>query len=187
MWLEAILTKSDLQQIFEQFAPLTVSLGDSGELTLDTPSDVTLHPDTGVRVVCSARLRWSVLGMHVPVTIHSLVAHITPAIEHGSSGEEALIFKLSLEHADIAAIPAIFDAHVTARVNNELLKKHVELAWHFRDLLDHVFALPPTLASAAALRLRVKASLVKTTSDALGFAVNFEVDVRRRSAPGDVA
>jgi hypothetical protein len=180
MWLEAILTKDDLQDVFEQFAPLTIHLGESGELVLDAPSDVTFDSESGVRVVCKARLGWSVLGLHVPVTVHSLVALITPVIERPGAGDEALVFKLALEHADIAALPALFDSHVTARVNEELSKKHVELSWQFRKLLDHVFALPPALESAGALGLRVKASIVKTTSDALGFAVNLQVDVRGR-------
>jgi|HubBroStandDraft_2_1064218.scaffolds.fasta_scaffold64326_1 hypothetical protein len=180
MWLEAVLTKDDLQDVFQQFAPLTIRLGESGELTLDAPSDVTFDSQGGVRVVCTARLAWSVLGLHVPVTIHSLIALITPVIERPGARDEALVFKLALEHADIAALPALFDSHVTARVNEELLKKHVELSWEFRKLLDHVFALPPTLESADGLALRVKASVVKMTSDALGFAVNLGVDVRRR-------
>jgi hypothetical protein len=180
MRLEAVLTKEDVQDVFEQFAPLTIRLGESGELTLDAPSDVTFDPECGVRVVCKARLAWSILGLHVPVTIHSLIALITPVIERPGAGDEALVFKLALEHADIAALPALFDSRVTALVNEELSNKHVELSWQFRKLLDHVFALPPTLESAGALALRVTASVVKTTSDALGFALKFQVDIRGR-------
>jgi len=181
MWLEAVLTKDDLQDVFEQFAPLTIRLGESGELTLDAPSDVTFASESGVRVVCSAKLEWSILGLHVPMTIHSLVALITPIIERPGAEDEALVFKLALEHADIAALPALFEGSVTARVNEELQKKHVELSWEFRKLLDHVFALPPTLESAGALALRVKGSVVKTTRDALGFALNLQVDIRPRA------
>jgi hypothetical protein len=65
-------------------------------------------------------------------------------------------------------------------VNDELSKKHVELSWEFRKLLDHVFALPPSIESAGALALQVKASIVKTTNGALGFAVNLQVAVRGR-------
>jgi hypothetical protein len=180
MLLEAVLTKEDLQDVFEQFAPLTIRLGDNGELTLDAPSDVTFDSESGVRVVCKARLAWSVLGLHVPVTIHSLIALITPVIERPGAGDEALVFKLALEHADIAALPALFDSRVTALVNDELSKKHVELSWEFRKLLDHVFALPPSIESAGALALQVKASIVKTTNGALGFAVNLQVAVRGR-------
>jgi hypothetical protein len=180
MWLDAVLTKDDLQSVFEQFAPLTIRLGESGELTLDAPSDVTFDSKSGVRVVCSARLQWSILGLHVPVTIHSLIALITPVIERPGADDEALVFKLSLEHADIAALPALFDNRVTALVNEELVKKQVELSWQFRTLLDHVFVLPQALESAASLALRVRGSVVKTTSDALGFAVHLKIEVRRR-------
>ena len=77
----------------------------------------------------------------------------------------------------------MFDSHVTARVNEELLAKQVELSWRFRALLDHVFQLPVSLESAAALSLRVEASIVKMAGDALGFAVNFQVDVQHRHLP----
>src|SRR5271154_3854452 len=91
MWLEAVLTKDDLQDLFEQFAPLTIRLGESGELTLDAPSDVTFDSTSGVRVVCRAKLEWSILGLHVPVTIHSLIVLITPVIERPGAEDEALV------------------------------------------------------------------------------------------------
>lgn len=61
-----------------------------------------------------------------------------------------------------------------------MISEHVELWWEFRKLLDHVFALPPTLDSATRWALRVKASAVEMTSDALGFTLNLQVDVRGR-------
>jgi hypothetical protein len=65
-------------------------------------------------------------------------------------------------------------------VNEELVKKHVELAWNFGETLSHVFSLPEVLVSTAAFGLKVDAGRVKVTDTALGFAVSFGTEVTRR-------
>jgi hypothetical protein len=180
--IEATLTKADLRSLFERFAPLTIRLGGDDELTLDGPLEVTLDPKAGVRIVCKAKVRWSVLGLHVPVTVRSLSARVVPAVRRDEKGGEALVFRLALDDADIAALPGVFDATVLRRVNEELAKKHVELAWNFHGLLDRVFALPDSVETAAALGMRVTSSAVRMSGEALSFCVRLDVTVKRRPA-----
>ncbi|MDP9150322.1 MAG: hypothetical protein M3O36_10330, partial [Myxococcota bacterium] len=182
MWLEAILTKHDLDAIVAQFAPMRFrlgDLGDHGELSLDAPTEVSLVPGRGIRIVCAAKLHWPVLGMDFPVSIRSATVLVHLDVETRHDGA-ALVFKPQIEHADVALVPAIVDAPVTALVNEELAKKHVELAWSFERTLGHVFPLPDALETTAALELRVKAGTVKVTADAVGFAVSFDTAVQRR-------
>lgn len=179
MWLEAIFTTEDLRRVLIQFAPMEFRLGDSGRLLLVDPSDVSLIPDKGLAVICEATLHWPLLGIDVPVNIHRLLLLIHPAVEHRAHGEY-LVFSLRIEHADVGILPRFLDDKITAMVNDELVKKHVELAWNFENTLSHVFALPDALASAATLGLNVAAGRVKITESALGLAVSFDAKVTRR-------
>ncbi len=181
MWLEAILTREDLQRVLTQFAPMEFRLGDSGRLLLVDPSNVSLMPDKGLGVVCKATLHWPLLGIDIPVHINELLLLIRPTVEQRAEGE-FLVFTLTIEHADVGMLPRILDEKITSMVNEELVKKHVELAWNFSDTLSHVFSLPEALASTATLGLKVDEGRVKATESALGFAVSFVTDVTRRVA-----
>jgi hypothetical protein len=187
MWIEAILTANDLQALLGQFCPAVFRLGDSGELELDEPTDVALIEGRGIRVVCAAKLTWPVLGIHVPVSARSVAVMISPVVEHvgegnleGEDRSEALVFKLGIEHIDVTLLPAFVDDRVTARVNEELEKKHVELAWKFPDTLSHVFDLPDAMLSTSGLGLEVVSGSVRVTESALAFAVSFRTKVQRR-------
>src|SRR5882672_1746175 len=153
MWLEAILAREDLQEIAERFSPLKILLGDSGSLLLVDPRDVSLIADAGIAVKCDATLHWPVLGFDVPVSMHGLTVHILPGVEQRPDGA-TLVFRLQIDHAGVAMLPAFFDHGVTARVNQELEGKHVQLAWNFVEALSHVFKLPPSLASASSFSIR---------------------------------
>ncbi len=179
MWLEAILTREDLEDVVEKFSPLKILLGDSGSLLLVGPCEVSLNPDKGISVKCDAILHWPVLGFDVPVSMHGLLVHVLPTVEERPDGA-TLVFRLQIDHAGVAMLPSFFDHGVSARVNRELEEKHVELAWNFVDTLSHVFKLPPTLASAAALSLKATAGRVKATETALGLAVDFSLSVQAR-------
>jgi hypothetical protein len=178
--LEAILTKDDLQRLLRRFAPAVVRLGDGGELSLDDPSEVSLISERGVRVVCSAKLHWPLLGIGVPVAARSLVVMVCPVIEPQPDGE-ALVFKIHIEHIDVTLLPTFVDDRVTDRVNAELAKKHVELSWHFGRMLSHVFALPEALASTSAIGLEVVTGTLRITDSALAFTVTFRTNVERRT------
>jgi hypothetical protein len=179
MWIEAIVSAEELRQTLSRFAPVTIRLGDEGgELALDSPSQVTLLPDKGARVVCRARLVWPLLGVHVPIAMKSLVVLLCPLIEAQPEGGE-LVFKLEIEHADFALIPTFIDDRLTTRINTELAKKRIELSWRYAETLDHVFRMPDALDGVDALGLVVTGAVVKVTKEAVGLAVSLRSDVRR--------
>jgi hypothetical protein len=182
MWLEAILTKEDLQKVVRQFSPLKLLLGDSGTILLASPCEVSLIPGEGIGVVCDATLHWPVLGIDVPVELRSLTLRILPAVlEAQEDGTRPLVFRLQIDHTGVAMLPSMIDHRVTAMVNEELEKKHVELSWNFLETLSEVFHLPASLVSSGALALRATDGKVKATETALGFAVRYETTVLPRA------
>ncbi|MBV9946181.1 MAG: hypothetical protein JOZ69_04975 [Myxococcales bacterium] len=180
MWLEAVLSRDDLERVLRQFAPAVIRLGDAGTLTLEEPTEVALVPERGLRVVCPAKLHWPVLGIGVPVAMRALVVVLSPVVE-APDGTEALVFKLHIEHVDVTLLPQFIDDKVTARVNEELARKHLELSWRYPVTLGHDFALPDSLASAASIGLRVAAGTIRVTEHAVRFAITFATQVARRA------
>jgi hypothetical protein len=181
MWLETIFAREGLEKIAVRFSPLKLLLGHSGSLVLVGPRNVSLVPEEGIALTCDATLRWPFLGFDVPVSMHGLLLQIVPTIEQRAEAA-TLVFRLQIDHAGVAMLPAPFDHAIAARINRELREKHVELAWNFIETLSHAFALPPGLASAAAFCIHATAGRVKVTETALGLAVNFEASVKPRDA-----
>jgi hypothetical protein len=182
MWLEAILTNDDLLDVLRGFSPLEIRLGETGSLALASPSTVSTILDEGIGVVCDATLHYPVLGIDLPVHMHSLTVLIHPAVVDLPAGAgQALVFTLQIDHTGLVLLPHRFDQSVTKRVNEELVKRHFELSWNFHETLSHVFQLPAAL-SVASLGLKVTGGKVKITADSLGFAVCFDTQVQKRAA-----
>jgi len=182
MRLEAVLTRDDLHGILNQFAPLEIRLGKNGNLLLDSPSKVALIPGEGLSIVCHATLHWPVLGVSVPVSMRGLTVEVRPAVRPGlAGGGDVVAFTLQIDRAGVTVLPEVIDDKVTSRVNQELVEKHVELSWNFAKSLSHVFELPDALASAAALKLKVRQGIVVVTESAVVFTVDFGAEVQRAS------
>lgn len=179
MWVEAVLLTEDLDRLVAQFAPLTIPLG-AGQLHLSDPTPCVLVPETGVRVVCRAKVHWPMLGIDVPVTIHSLAVLLRPQIAPGESGE-ALVVTLEIESMDLAGIPKMFDGRITEMANKELIRKEIELSWCFSRTLTHSFPLPNSITPLDSLDLTVLAGRVRVQSDGVGLAVKLDSAVRRHA------
>jgi hypothetical protein len=178
MWLEAIVPKEDLSALVAEFTPLTILLGEDGRLSLSEATDVSLVEGVGLRVVCKAQVHWSVLGLSVPVTLHSLAVLLRPEIEP-RDGAPALVFRVQIEHADLAGLPDVIDDRVTGLVNHELEARHVELSWGYGNTLSHVFDLPETLRPLEQLALVAGSARVKVTHDAMALAIEMTARVDR--------
>jgi hypothetical protein len=180
MWLEAILTKTDLETVLLQFSPMKIVLGDNGSLLLAEPKEVTMIPDAGIGVIVDATLHWPILGFDVPVHFRGLTLRVLPIVDKAAKGTP-LVFRLQLDHTGMTMLPSMLDHRVTTIVNDELTKKHVELSWNFIETLSHEFGLPKAMASAESISLIARDGVAKATEQALGLAVRFETAVKPRA------
>ena len=162
-----------------QFAPLNIALG-AGHLLLTDPAPSVLVPDVGLRVACKAKVHWPVLGLELPVTLHSLTLLVRPAIAPGAAGDR-LVFRLEIESVDLAGLPKMLDRRITEMANAELVRKEVELSWGFAKTLTHSFPLPQAIAPLELLNLAVVAARMKIRSDGISLAVQFDSGVKRRA------
>jgi hypothetical protein len=190
MWIEAILTRDDLERVMGELCPLRISLGRGGKVVLAEPRDLALLAGVGVRMAITLELHWPVLGVQIPVSVRTAVLEVRPEISKETG--DNLAFKLHLDEVDIAIFPEFVDRGIVDLVNKELEAKHVELSWSFIQTLSHVFELPAALASARAVDVRATWGSVKLTSEALVLAVSFEVRIEPRGEtrvlpPGPIA
>lgn len=181
MWLEAIFSREDVEEVAERFAPLRLRLRKGGSLVLLAPRDVSLLPEEGIALTCDATLHWPLLGIDVPISLRGVLTRVVPTIEQRANGA-TLVVRMRIDHAGVAILPALFDHAIAEQINRELRRKHVELAWTFVETLSHAFALPAGLASAEAFSIRAIAGKVNVTQAALGLAVDFEASVKARAA-----
>lgn len=177
MWIEARLLPTDLDRIVAQLIPVTIPVGD-GHLRLFDPESCTLVPDVGLRIACAAQLHWPVLGMDVPVTARSLAVVIRPTLVHRGE-HDVLVFKASIDSADLEGILKLFDNPLTHMANKELLRQEVELAWDFSKTLTHSFDLPPTLEPLDSIGLWVREGRLHIGADALSLSVRLVSTVKR--------
>jgi hypothetical protein len=179
MWIEACVGKEDLVRVANQIAPIEIKLGDAGgTLRLEEPTDIQLIPTVGLHLKCTAHLHWPVLGIKIPVTIKPLVVRVLPEIDKREKGE-ALVFKLQIEHADVATVPTIIDNEITALINRELVNKKVDFGWNFADMLSYNFDFTKILPPIETFGLKVIGGTVRVTEEALMLAISFETEVKR--------
>lgn len=182
MRLHASLPRAEVQALLSELLPLKVLLGDDDDedrtLVLRDAREVSFSPGQGIRMACKADIRWSVLGFAVPVHLRSLSVMLAPRIAERDGGA-ALVFEVSIEHADLAGVPAVVDAHLVERVNQALDERQVELAWNFTRTLTHSFELPALLASVRSFNLGVAGSSVEVHPDALQLEVELRAGFSR--------
>ena len=187
MHVAMVLSPDDIADTLGQSLPLEIELGKSGAgerfVAVDAVNAVSFVPNEGVRIQCAGHLRWPVLGVGVPVRIHRLGILVLPTVRTADD-HESLVFKLKIEDADIAWLPALADQSIADRVNRDLAAHDAELAWNFSRTLSHVFALPAALRTAAAIGLYVTSGQVTITESLLGLTVQFRTSVNRRSSEG---
>jgi hypothetical protein len=185
MWVEAVLSKDDLAALIAQIVPLTIRINhDAGAdqyIELATATDFALVADQGLRMTTQARIHWPVLGIAVPIKIDPLNVMIKPRVTNTPDGD-ALSFTLEIERADFAGVPAFGDQAITERMNAELSKSHVELAWAFAEMLSHRFTVPPLLEPLDSIALNVAWGKVRVTDEAMVLAISFRAEVSRRGA-----
>jgi hypothetical protein len=119
-----------------------------------------------------------VLGLTVPIHLRELGILLSPRIAL-RAGAPALVFGLAIEHADLAGLPTLVDAHLVERVNQALSERQVELSWEFARTLTHSFNLPALLANVRSFNLGVGESAVEVVPDALVLSVELTTSVTR--------
>lgn len=152
------LTETTVKRLLDEFFPATVDLDPLGGepqrryVRIQRPSSLDFVAGQGVRVRASADLKWSAIGLPLPVSIQDLELMIVPAIATDERGPK-LVFRPTLEGADVKLMPAFVDEAITRRINAALAAEGDLLGWHFGESLGMRVPLPPNLSPTDAVHL----------------------------------
>jgi len=186
MLLQATFGLDDLIDALQRFTPLELRLGDlegkDRTLFIERPERVTLVPERGLRIETTARLKWTVAGISVPVTVQAAQLLLIPEIAQ-REGRDVLRFQLVLESADLKHVPAFLDAKVVDEVNEALQADDARPTWGFLDTLSFSVGLPARLVSARAFELNAYWGAMKITDAAVIFTVSYNAAVKMEEKP----
>jgi hypothetical protein len=180
MRIVAVVSKEDLLNMLADFTPVRIRLSSGSAerlLVIGKPAELALIPGQGVRILCPAKVRWSLSVLEVPVQVNSVQLLARPMIVHTRTGD-ALAFKLTVEEADLRGVPGLFDRKIVESINQALTSKN--LLWNFTKTLTRTFRLPSALEPTDAIGLTAEAGEVRVTTVALVFTVSFQASVSRR-------
>jgi hypothetical protein len=186
MWLEAILSRADLEHAIRSFTPATISLGDHGSVCIEPPTHVELVPEKGLRAVCPATVHGALFGVDVPVTVAAARFLLAPEVVSRAGGD-VLVFTVTLESIDVGALPHLLETVAVDAINASLVAHGAELVWNFRETLSHRFALPTVITAIRSLDISAAWGEIRITEEALVFAVSIHLGPNAHSAQPAVA
>jgi hypothetical protein len=191
MHIQARLDESTLRQLLDELLPVTILLdedkagspgGDPNGswVAIEPARTVDFVAGEGLRLVTGGKIRWVAAGVPVEATLqaaHILLRPLVVADKHGGR----LVFRPSLEEADLKNVPALVDRGIAALVNRQLEKRGDQIAWDFGRTLAFSVPLPPALRGVEALQLSVKTGQVTVSDHA--FELGLELSLHFRHAP----
>jgi hypothetical protein len=95
-----------------------------------------------------------------------------------------LVFRLSLESADLKNVPSWLDKGIVMLINNQLESRGDELFWDFGRTLARSVPLPPTLVGVSSLQLAVNNAAVAVTANAFELTLTLGLHFQRPPAAG---
>lgn len=182
MWIEAIIAKDDFAAVVRQMTPLRIHFDDNDKtnrwLYLGKPTSVELVAEKGIRISCPAEIMWSVVGVNVPIKLHTMQVLMRPEIVAKPTGH-ILVFNLELEEADFKGIPALIDHGIVKGVNAALAAQ--ELAWDFTKTLTNSVKMPKLLDPIETLEIKVNWGKRRVDDEAVVLVISFQLDFIRRA------
>ncbi|MCK6586704.1 MAG: hypothetical protein HUU21_02015 [Polyangiaceae bacterium] len=182
MWIEAIITQDDFVRVVKQITPVRIHFDDDDKtnrwLFLGEPTGVELVAEKGIRITCPAEIMWSMVGLNVPIKLHTLQVLLRPEIVAKPTGH-VLAFNLELEEADFKGIPGLIDHGIMKAVNAALAAQN--LAWDFTKTLTNTVKMPKLLDPIETLEIKVNWGKRRIDQEAVVLVVSFQLDFIRQA------
>jgi hypothetical protein len=191
MYLRATLTLAELRSLLDQLVPLRIHLELSEKretqpqrwIELRDPTDVSLVPGRGLRVVCSGAVRYDVGPLHSRVRIREVALLLVPSVRTTTGDDaNALSLRLEIERADIAMVPDGIDALIIAGVNEILAPKAEHASWSIDRAMKLKVPMPPQLVPLDAFHLGAQWTGVTVGKDHVELEMKLSAGVTRTEA-----
>jgi hypothetical protein len=184
MWLQAIITADDLMHALAELTPTRIQLDDEDPdraFELDPPSEVRFRANEGAVIRTSARIRWDVIGIKVPVTLRSVDVLLIPSIERDADGNDLLVLQVRIEDLDLTALPGFLDGALKDRINAALTRPSSFVRWRFIRTLDFHFHLPQAVQPTRDLHLAARWGATRVSDQGFVMAASFGFFAREQS------
>ncbi|HEX7602740.1 MAG TPA: hypothetical protein VF316_14085 [Polyangiaceae bacterium] len=178
MWLQATFTTADLAHAFERICPAHVRIDEDRWIDIARPTTLELIDGIGVRLITEARIRWTVIGIDVPITVKEAEIFLVPRLVE-VDGHTVLELTPRLGDFDLKFVPHLVDEGIATRINEALVNERGAMQLDFAKMLDWMVPLPKALAPADSVHLQAKWAEFRIADDAITFAVSFGADVSR--------
>jgi hypothetical protein len=187
MHIFARLEEATLKAMLDELLPVTILLDKNGPdgrwVSIQPTTHVDFVAGQGLRLITSGQIHWIVAGMPVDATLHSAQVMLRPEIVPEKHGGR-LVFRPSLEAADMKNVPSWLDRGIVKLVNAQLESRGDELYWDFGRALQLSVALPPTLVGVQSLQLAVNNAIVAVTASAFELTLTLGLHFQRPPAAG---
>jgi hypothetical protein len=147
-----IATAVDLETVtalLHDLTPFTVSLASDTDadrwMHVNQPESVELVPGLGARIRTSARVQWTVAGVHLPFTIRSVVLLVGLELAETPTGPRLCVLP-KIEDADLKNVPDMIDDKLVELANSRLAAQAGEIGWSMGETLALRLVLPRALA-----------------------------------------
>ena len=160
-------------------SPQALKASEGRWVRIDPAQEVDFIAGEGLRLVCGGQIRWVTAGVPLEATLHSAKIMLRPQVVTEKHGGR-LVFRPSLESADLKNVPALLDRGVVALVNRQLESRGNDIAWDFGRTLSLAVAVPPILEGISALQLDARNAAVTVTGDAIELGLTVSLHFQRK-------
>jgi hypothetical protein len=191
MHLHARLDEATLRAILDELLPVTILLDDGGPpgsaregrwVRIEPTHLVDFVEDEGLRLATRGQIRWTGAGVPIEATLQDVRILLRPEIAPGKTGGR-LVFRPSLESADLKNVPSFIDRGIVAMINRTLEARGDDLAWDFGKSLGFAVPAPRALHGIAAIQMDAQNASVRVLHDAIELGLSLSLHFRR--VPGD--
>lgn len=186
MQIDVVLSAEQIIALLREATPVRIHLTEKDEdarwVELEPPTQVTLVPDLGVRIVSSGRIRYELAGIQLPFSIRRVQLLFEPKLVPVAGQPERIDFKLSLEEADLENIPGVAERMLVTAVNELLAPERLGTVWNFGRMLDKSLLLPERYEPLNQFLLRAPTGRVTITAQELRVQLQIGLGVSRNRA-----
>jgi hypothetical protein len=189
MQLRARLDEATLRTLLEELLPVTILLDADAEdggrkgrwIRIEPATKVDFIAGLGLRLAAPGHMRWITKGVATEWTLHEVQVLLKPEIVAQPHGGK-LMFRPTVELADVKNVPGFIDRGITAVVNQQLAARADDMSWDYGRSLGFAVPLPPMLEGVSTLQLDVGDATVQITDDAVELGVTISIDFLRAPA-----
>jgi hypothetical protein len=180
--IATVLDLSTVTALLHDLTPFTVNLATDTDkdrwMHVDAPESVELVAGVGARIRTSARVQWTVAGVHIPFTIRTVVLAIGLELADTETGSRLCVLP-RIEEADLKNVPDMIDDKLVELANARLAAQAGAIGWSMGESLALRLVLPRALAGVDRFEMDVSDARLTISAEAIRLEANLPMRFAR--------